>query len=163
MEKEKYPTQTKAMIRVIILSFIITILLPVLVILFYPKANISSCIIIILLGIIGIAASIFITAFECKRAKIVNKLIAKNQYVYAKYETTITNYRSGKYGRRIVDGYKAVFRYTDNYNNSFEFFNLARNLNELPFQPGDCAKVYVDLSSPRYYMVSKRDIMHYSN
>lgn len=164
-KQEKCHSELFRMIVLILILSFIFLVNPIYCIIARPDVSISKCIFTIVIGVLILAIYIYAAVFAKKRERIVNRLIARNQFVYAKHERTDVVYHtsSHRHSHRILAGYRAVFSYTDCYNNNLEFTESARTLEELPFQPGDFAKVYVDLSRPRFYMVSKNDIMHHSN
>lgn len=120
---------------------------------------ISDILVFLLFGILCIAAGIGIIFFKKKKENIINDLIEKNEHVYAEFHSI-------KQTDHFDDEdswstYAAVFCYTDESGRKFWFKSGEYDdRDSIPFEPGDTAKVFVNLSDPKVYMVSLNDTIH---
>ena len=108
------------------------------------------------IGMIVFSAGALDIIHENGKTKAVNDLINRNEYVYADFDSIRENYHSDN--KEKQSSYSAVFRYKDE-EGKIHFFRSKEycSLYSVPYGHGDMARVYVDLSNPKVYMVSSEN------
>lgn len=110
--------------------------------------------VLVLIGVGIFVGGIVCIINEIKRSKIINDLIYRNEYIYAEFDSVREVCHSGEETDYYT--YYALFRYESVFFKSEEYSNPKK----IPFKPGDSAKVFVDMSNPKVYMVSTNDTLH---
>ncbi len=119
----------------------------------------SGALIFIIMGISVLVGGILYFVIDRKKGKIINDLIYRNEYIYAEFDSVREVCHSGEETDYYT--YYALFRYESEYSQPV-FFKSEEysNPKKIPFKPGDSAKVFVDMSNPKVYMVSTNDTLH---
>lgn len=115
--------------------------------------------VLVLIGVGIFVGGIVCIINEIKRSKIINELIYRNEYIYAEFDSVKAECHSDEDSSYYT--YYALLKYCDEYGKPV-FFKSEEysNPKKIPFKPGDSAKVFVDMSNPKVYMVSTNDTLH---
>ena len=110
------------------------------------------------IGMIVFSAGTADIIHEIRRTKAVNDLINRNEYVYADFDSVRENQQDNR------STYSAVFRYKDE-EGKIHFFKSKEysDLYSIPFKQGDMARVFVDVSNPKVYVVSSNEKSDFTN
>lgn len=108
------------------------------------------------IGMIVFSAGIADILHEIRRTKAINNLISRNEYVYADFDSVRETCHSDNKEKRIT--YSAVFRYKDEEGKNHIFRSKEySDLYRIPFKQGETAKIFVDITNPKVYMVASNE------
>lgn len=156
MDQEKYKSKVMGFVLFTAIGLCVMIL-PIL--LWGSGPDNIGLAVLFFFGLMIAVLGIYCIFLEKKKTKIVRDLIYRNEFIYARFEDIKETYYPGDRRTRGYYTYQAVFSYTDSYNKRIEFLSHSvRDVNEIIYRPGDSAKIFVDLSTPQFYMISDQEI-----